>query len=433
MSARWFWQNRSRNSWLLVLLLGAGLLVRAPFLATDWRVTGDLVLLRGWVKEIQKGRLLELYDGHEDLYPPLMLYLFKISGWVEDALPASLRANGGALNFLVKLPAALADVGTAALLALALWKRQRLALTTAALYLFNPAILYISAFWAQVDSVYTFFLVASVIALEQRRFKSAWLAWTLGLMSKLQAIVLAPILAPITWRRGGWRACLLGVIVFGTAIVLVTLPWLLSGRLDARFFDSIALGSRAARVDVSAYNVWYLFLGGQVHNVSSLQHPFDFFLNVRQLGFLLYGTYATFLAWRLWQKPTQAVALAAALSSLMLYLVSTQVHERFLFPVLALLLLTAAQATPCSSCASTRVLVYWFAYALLSVTFCFNLITIAQPYFVLQFNLIAQPIDSIPILVLKTLALLVALIHFNIAATLTFLFWQEGSAAREWV
>src|SRR5262245_17843791 len=150
-------QNRSDHERLiLAAILLLGLLIRLPFIGVDFHTTVDVGLYRHWAQLVHMHGLAAIYDGTDVDYPPLLLYVFGGASLVEAGLPASLRAGDYALTALVKLPAILADIFTAGLIAWVL-RRQAPAMRilACAAYAFNPAIWYVSAHWGQTDSVYT--------------------------------------------------------------------------------------------------------------------------------------------------------------------------------------------------------------------------------------------------------------------------------------
>jgi hypothetical protein len=54
---------------------------------------------------------------------------------------------------------------------------------------------------------------------------------------------------------------------------LLALPWLRAGRAGEMVRAALTLANREPRLDVSAYNLWYLLRGGEVHLFSSAGHP----------------------------------------------------------------------------------------------------------------------------------------------------------------
>lgn len=415
------WTPRARWAFTTIFLLGV--LVRLPWLPVDWRVTVDLSLERQWVRHIETDGLVALYDGRAQLYPPLSGILFDAIGRIEKNLPGSWRENDQALNILLKVPPLLADVLTAWVLASTVWAYPRFAAAVAALYLFHPAVFYISVFWGQMDSVYTALMVVGLVLLEKNKLRSSWIAAAAAIGVKLQALAFVPVLLPATLARGGGRGLVQGVLLFAGFLVVLSAPWWLTGHLDSQFLNSILLESRTPRVVVSGYNLWYLALGEHAHTAGSLFRLPLLGISVRQFAFSLYGVYAGFIALCVWQRLWAELTFAAALTSFGFFMLPTEVHERFLFPVIALLLMAVAQnAIRETNYRRTRILVY--AFLLISLTFSFNLITIAQPSFIAFFNLVAQPIDSVPVLVLKALALAAAALNLILFVGLTVLFWR---------
>ena len=62
-----------------------------------------------------------------------------------------------------------------------------------ALYAFNPAVIYNAAVWGQYDAIYTFFLILSLMLALKSKPKLSAVAFAIGLLTKPQGIVLAPL------------------------------------------------------------------------------------------------------------------------------------------------------------------------------------------------------------------------------------------------
>jgi hypothetical protein len=103
-------------------------------------------------------------------------------------------------------------------------------------------------------------------------------------------------------------------------------------------------------------------------------------------------------------------ALAAALLALGLFVLLTEVHERFMFPTLALLLLALGRAA--------RPARLGWAYAALSLTFAFNLVTVGPFSPLPTFNLVAAQGNTPGLLALKALALACAALNVAMLAWL---------------
>ena len=97
---------------------------------------------------------------------------------------------------LVKLPAMLCDLASAMLLYK--WaKREKIAggmaMWLAALYVLNPATIFDSAAWGQIDSVFTLMVVAAVYLCVSGKLAIALPLYLVSALVKPQTLMLAPI------------------------------------------------------------------------------------------------------------------------------------------------------------------------------------------------------------------------------------------------
>jgi len=393
---------------LLLCVLLFGLAVRLPFAPIDFHATGDLQTFRRWANHVQTVGLSRIYESERIDYPPVWLYWLAAARWMSDRVIESEQW----LTALIKLPAMLADLGIAGLIALTLRSRSALAaILAASAMVLNPGIWYVSAYWPQIDSVYTIFLVASILALSSEMILPAWLTYIFAFMTKLQSIAVFPLLVITTLGKRGVRGLALGIATFVVAGAIITMPWLLTGHMGDIVNVYTVLPTESPRVDVSAYNLWYLLRLSHVHNVTSYAQPLGLPFSYQTLGILLFASYALMIT--LLAARSDGLALAAALLCLGLYMLPTQIHERYMFPALPFLALACA--------ARPRL---WIAYAVLSATFFFNLITVAPFTSALGINLIAVEVASTKVLILKMLSLAAAALNLAVLCWLTLLLAQ---------
>ncbi|HZQ06701.1 MAG TPA: hypothetical protein VFD70_08985 [Anaerolineae bacterium] len=382
---------------LLAAILLIGLLIRLPFAAIDFHNSADLRLYMDWAKAARTSGLAAIYSVPSLDYPPLFLYFLAGADWLTTNLAETVRQS--ALIAFIKLPSILADGLTASIIAWVGWQHSaRVALLAATLYSLNPAVWYVSAYWGQTDSIYTLSLVLTLVMLVEQHLVTGWLAYTLALGTKVQSLVLAPLLIVATLLEYKWRAWISAVIVTSFAWGLLVTPWLVHGRVADVLQIYRAVPKEAPRVDVSAYNLWYLVRQGHIQYMSSEHHPLGLPVTYQSLGIFLVLGYAA-LVMVLYIKHRKAFLTAAGLS-LGLYMLPTQIHERYMFPVLAFIALAAIS--------DPRL---WLVYGLLSATFFFNLVTIAPFSPILGTNLITMDVTSPWIAFLKAVALLAAAIN----------------------
>ena len=156
----------------LLFLLLAALLARLglAYFQYSGDVNNHLVWSQSFIGEGAAGFYSRHFPGYNDAnYPPLAIYLFGLSVFLYQiilsffqylnnligAFPSALIPlwqSGNMQAAFLKLPAILADIGIGYLI-YRLTKKKLLA----AVYLFNPAVFYISAVWGQIESLPIFF------------------------------------------------------------------------------------------------------------------------------------------------------------------------------------------------------------------------------------------------------------------------------------
>ena len=200
---------------LAVLALGVGILIRIPlfdFVSMDY-----YYFLAPWYEQIAFEGIGEQVGNYNLVYQLLILILTK--------LPISSL-------YAYKLLSCLFDLvlsGAAGYLVLLLsGKRWDRALLAAALVLLSPPVILNSALWAQCDSIFTAFLLLSLVALVRERYIAFPILYGLALAFKLQAIFLLPALLMIWFIRR--RFSLLTFLIAPAAMLLAGLPAVFFGR-----------------------------------------------------------------------------------------------------------------------------------------------------------------------------------------------------------
>ncbi|HRI56790.1 MAG TPA: glycosyltransferase 87 family protein, partial [Anaerolineae bacterium] len=201
-----------RDPWLW-LLLAAAAAVRLLLLPLPDPFDADLsTFWLPWMAYGAEHGLAQLYQHGQPLvnYPPLYLALLVGLGKLYGLLVPGFEYTP-LQSVLIKLSAVVADLAITALIyaaALRMTARDASApsvsmkdgervrwfpLLAAGLWALNPAMIYVSAFWAQVDSIHTLWMMAALLAAMGRRWSWSGVFVALGLLTKLHAIVLLPL------------------------------------------------------------------------------------------------------------------------------------------------------------------------------------------------------------------------------------------------
>jgi dolichyl-phosphate-mannose-protein mannosyltransferase len=342
-------QRRLLTAAGLMAILGAGFILRL-FLSPAPGYEFDVGVNQGWGRSAVELGLARSYD--EQLngnmlpnYAPFSIMLFAAAASVQK-LAFGFDANPLTYRILIKLPAILADLLTALCFFFLLkkWKGTKSGMIGAAIYTFHPAVFHESAIWGQTDSIFTMFLALGAWQFSIKRPMIAGMLFALALLTKMQAVFLMPFMF-VLYLRGGWRMLLRGVIGGFIATIPVLLPFAIGGTLDTVI--NVYTGSVGfySIVSSAAYNFWWSVYADKAGNLQDTSLLFGL-MSYRQIGLLLFGLsylYAFFAFWK-HLKPGRIAEMkllpvlfaAGAFLSLAFFLWNTQMHERYLFPFVAL-------------------------------------------------------------------------------------------------
>lgn len=333
----------------LALLLLAGLIVRLlamlwppfPIDMTDWIAWGERMLQVGPSRFYSESVFAD--------YAPGYLYVT----WLVAALKNGLLPGTGRAPYEViyRLIPTGFDLATAVLIARIvaaglrrLWPdatelAERAALLAAACHVLNPAIIFNSATWGQIDGVFTFFALLALDLLLRGRAEWATCSYVLAFMIKPQSVSLAPLIGlalllrypPKRWLWSAAAGLSLAYVLLLPFFGLPAIPRLialLQGSVETYPYTSLF-----------TYNIWGIYGFWRDDTVASPWGP-----TLRTVGTLLYGAGLIYggaaLLWRLWRSRDDlaTVWIGACYFTFLPVMVLTRMHERYLYPVLPLLL-----------------------------------------------------------------------------------------------
>ena len=362
-----------RFGWvILVFAFAIGIEIRLNLLGGD-AFRDDLDQFVGWVHHIATNGLGTLY-GETDAGPvtfgPVMGYIWALLAAIDPAFATATDASNPAIRGLMKAPAAIADLGLAALVAVALRADKRIAVLAATGILVHPAVVNISAWWGQYESIFALSGLAAVLAATSRRNGLAAVLIAVSLATKPQAIPLVIPLAAWFWSNGGPRELArTAAIGLGTLAVL-WLPFIPHGGPAGYLANLAHYQNEIFNVlSVRAWNAWWLVqeaaVGGQfIADDVSFLGP----LTLRHVGYAITGLLSLWIALRIVRDPQpRTLIVGAAASVLVFFSFMTQMHERYAYAALIVLALLFGEM---------RVRWLWVA---LGVAFTLNLLAAIPP------------------------------------------------------
>lgn len=355
---------------LLVGLLVLAFAVRLICAVTLHGYEVDINCFSAWSGRMAALGPADFYEkGYFCDYPPGYLWVL----WGIGGLHALFGIGYGswASLLLIKLVPICMDM-CAALFIYYIARRQaggQTAMLMAAVYALLPAVIINSAAWGQIDSVFTLLLVLAIWQAGERKWLVALPLFGVAVLVKPQTLMFAPLglaILLIELFRGDAKNALKmlgGVVLMLAAMLLVALPFLT--RLDP------ALTVGAAQIHLGGYTVtlhlngipraliWLISLyGGTMNsyayltvNACNLYTLLDMNWTALEsaVGLTAFAwammalsyVYVLFLAVR-GREEGRLYLLCAVLLALV-FAFAPQMHERYLFPVLLLLLLAYAK------------------------------------------------------------------------------------------
>jgi Gpi18-like mannosyltransferase len=305
----------------------------ATYVALSWKTVGHGI----------HSAYLEINGSPPSDNPPVLLYSFWFLGWLYQRLISPLFGHTQLgdpvmLRFMLRLPCLIADLLAGALIFRVLQKRPSASFSASlfatGVYLLNPALIFDSAYWGQTAAVHSLFMLLSVIAVDRRRYHWAGAALAVAILTKPQAIAIAPLVLILAVGERGLLRFLAGGVI---ATLLVITPFILAGN-SASIVEQYAQTTRYHPfLAPNAHNFWWFVTGGRGWGADVKQlGPVSF----RTAGLLLFAA-ATLLSAILVWRDRRLLFVAAAYQSLAFFMLNTQIHENHLLPMFAPLLIAA--------------------------------------------------------------------------------------------
>jgi Gpi18-like mannosyltransferase len=344
----------------LLWILAIGLIARLLFIGADG-FANDVSSFESWSLTLSEHPLREFYSkaGFAD-YPPGYFLILCLVGHLYHVL-IHADPQWSMLKIFVKLPSIFTDLGCGVLLftiARRLTKSDRWGLAAAALFTLNPAMIFISAYWGQVDSVAAVLMlgaVALIVGSEDGRGERvvgkialAWLLLAYSILIKPPAAVLLLLFFAYTFvardneqRRIRFLGASFGIVLSLCMVYAVTL-----------LFHSDLNPIDQARWLFNRYlfaSGVYPFNSVNAFNIYAVRWPFwqsdsaRFFavgswsIPQNVLGIITVFVALLFILERyVHRRDTRSFVETALLLSLSFFMLATRMHERYIFNAVTL-------------------------------------------------------------------------------------------------
>ncbi len=271
-------------------------------------------------------------------YPPGYLYGL----WVVGIVAHGIGATGDFYRVIIQSPAIVADL-TLGLLVYAFMRRgsrPEMAFIAMLMVALSPPLLFDTVVWGQSDSVMTFVTLLSIVTLLGEQYEIAWGLAAIAVLVKPQGLMMLPVLGFwtmletdfATWIKSG--IALIAVAIIGIAPFQIGHEW----NWIIKLYSSTA--AYYHETSVNAFNLMAL-LGGvrQADSTTFAGVP------IFALGMSLLVPLYAFVAWILWRGRTPTRLLFASFIAIFgFFMVAPRMHERYLYPAIALAVPLALEA-----------------------------------------------------------------------------------------
>lgn len=366
----------------IVLLILVALVLRllAAFWSLNYRENTDILRYKDWARisflygfpEVYKTNYLS-FGTLASNQPPGSLYILstfyqlsiqaaKVVNKISNKKPGDLQwVNIQLQTIFLRLPSILSDliIGYIIFLTILSFKKNdKQALLGASLFLFNPVVIYNSAFWGQMDSINNLFIILSVYFLMKHKPFFVIPLIFASLYIKLSLFPLLPILLFVTLvtLKEQFNKILLSLVGSMAFILLLTVPISQTPHLWIyEFIKSSGLGEMQ-NITSFAFNFWWVIFKPNIiigsptslfnfSEVKLLGSPADsskfFFLSLFQIGIIMYSAAILPLFYQIYKnrncliKP-EMIMIIFLVSTLLIFLFLPRMHERYIFPAFVL-------------------------------------------------------------------------------------------------
>lgn len=328
-------EKGSYGAWLW-LAMGIAFLLRLRLGWTQEGYMSDMRTFMYWgqrLAEVGPGRFYQ--EGIFADYPPGYLYILYLLHSLKVGL-GIVPGSGGEM-LLFKLPAILSDLATGWLIYRYGSKKlgSGIALGLSLLYLFNPAVLTDSAVWGQADAFFVLFLLVSIIAVSENKLAASAVWFAIATAVKPQALIFTPVLLFAFYHRRAWLEMLKGAVFGLVAFAVITLPFFWgNGGLKGLIDLYMGTLSSYPYSTVNAFNLYTLIAPSWTSiDQTWLGIPFRIWGNIAIVAaVVLAGVYS----FRKDRKDLSKSYFIGLVLIVVMFVVGTKMHERYMFPALIL-------------------------------------------------------------------------------------------------
>lgn len=270
------------------------------------------------------------------------LYFLWGIGLLKEFFLLQIPFNSQSFDILLKLPNNIADILASFLIYLLLKKKlkEKWAIAASLSYALNPVSIFDSAIWGQYDSLaFLSILFSTYLILIKKQPEVATIFFAIAWILKPQSLTFAPVFGLTLLTQYNFSRWFYSFSSFMVTTLILYLPFFPSNPINGILYVNSGSTQLFNCTTCFALNFWGIFGNWKNDNLIFLFLPLVFW------GIILLIISYIFI---LFSKPFKIrfqlplFYLTAALSSLAFFTLLTRMHERYFFPSLPFLLISAA-------------------------------------------------------------------------------------------
>lgn len=270
-------------------------------------------------------------------YTPGFLYVL----WFLGMLHHAFQIDTTLFYYILKLPAILADLGLGWLVYKELKNRVAMKYVFMAVMfiVLNPALIFNSTVWGQVDSILTLFIFLSISSLRKNKLYLAIFFLALSFLIKPQAVAVFPIYVLWIFSKRTTialklRHAALSSLFFIGTLFLFSIPFFAFHIVPGLFTLLRNMVGDYPYTSLFAYNLWGIVGFWKSDSILFLG------LSYQQISILLFIAFWLLIGFMYHKKHLSLYSLAT-LACLAFYFLPTRSHDRYLFPAIPFLVISA--------------------------------------------------------------------------------------------
>lgn len=314
--------------WLIFILI-LGLIIRVSL--NNLVYSKDAESFVFWGFYLKDHSIISLYENLPGGFTPLPPFYYYITRYVANIVTIlNLSDNQWATYFIFKIPVYFAEFLTCILIYFFVHKyiNKKVAAISSAFYFLHPANIYNSASWGQIDSFVSMLAFLGLFLFIERKYLAAMLAYSAGILSKLQDLAVLPLLVLLSIKHLWFKK----LFYYSSAIGLISLTLFLPIIAEkgiiwtTKYFYQ--LQNWYPYTSIYSYNLWAL-------NGFIISDKAQFFslISYKLLGLILYLSVAFVIILpviKIKKQLPKTIMFAAFLLFFDFAFFSTRVHSRYI-------------------------------------------------------------------------------------------------------